>query len=157
MNVDSLSPTRGGSFKNGFEDAMHAEAIRSALNDVGSSSKIASRHSGWTTSEDEADVMDQDEEELELTPNRISPVPLICRPIHLSGTDCERRKSFREQRKSHYDEFHKVRELRRNGSFLEEENDEAIHDNGKKSDSSSITAGVKDIDINETSEPSKGS
>ncbi|KAG8381354.1 hypothetical protein BUALT_Bualt06G0113600 [Buddleja alternifolia] len=104
----SLSPIRGVSFEDGFEDAVHAEAIRSALNDVASSSKTNSHHSGWTTSEDEADLMEHDGE----------------------GTDSERRRSFREHRKAHYDEFRKVKELRRKGSILEDEFDEET--NGSK-------------------------
>ncbi|KAI3471116.1 hypothetical protein Pfo_027779 [Paulownia fortunei] len=136
---DSSSPVRRGSFEHCFENAMHAEAIRSALNDVGSSSKTNLHNSGWTSSEDDADAMDLDEE----------------------GCDSERRKSFREHRKAHYDEFRKVKELRRKGSFLEDESDEETKNNGKKDgrcDSSlSITAGVKDIDIKDSSLPANGS
>ncbi|KAI3458175.1 hypothetical protein Pfo_014838 [Paulownia fortunei] len=134
----SLSPIRGGSFEDGFENAMHAEAICSALNDVASSSKTNSHHSGWTSSEDETDAMEQD-----------------------GGSDSERRRSFREHRKVHYDEFHKVKELLRKGSFLRDESDEETKGNGKKDgrcdSSSSITAGVKDIDIEESSQPANGS
>ncbi|KAL7146359.1 hypothetical protein ABFS83_06G035500 [Erythranthe nasuta] len=131
----SLSPIRGGSFDDGFEDAKHAEAIRSALNGVASSSKTASNDSGWTSDEDESDPMEQDGQ----------------------GCDSERRRSFREHRKAHYDEFHKVKELLRKGSFLEEESDEETKNNGKKNSLSSVTAGVKDLDIEESSNPPNGS
>jgi protein phosphatase inhibitor 2 len=61
--------------------------------------------------------------------------------------------SFREHRKAHYDEFLKVKELRRKGSFLEDEVNGGGHSememDGKCDSSSSLTAGVKEIDIDE--------
>lgn len=58
----SLSPLMG-SFEDSTVDAVHAEAIRSALNDVASSSgKSPLMSGGWTSSDDEADPMDQDDE-----------------------------------------------------------------------------------------------
>ncbi|PIN11920.1 hypothetical protein CDL12_15463 [Handroanthus impetiginosus] len=131
---DSSPPTGRGTFDQCF-DKMHAEAIHSASHDVGSSSKTNLHHSGWMSSEDDADAVDQEE-----------------------GSDGERRRSFREHRKAHYDEFRKVEELRRKGSFLEDESDEETEGNGENDrscDSSSITAGVKDIDIEESSQPAK--
>lgn len=81
--------------------------------------------------------------------------------FNLSGSNSERRKIFREHRAAHYDEFHMVKELRRKGSFLEEESDEEIKDNGKNvgpsGSASSITAAVKDMDIKEFSQPANGS
>ncbi|KAL0403126.1 UNVERIFIED_CONTAM: hypothetical protein Sradi_1953400 [Sesamum radiatum] len=82
-------------------------------------------------------------------------------PLIRYCSDSERRKSFREHRKAHYDEFLKIKELRRDGSLLEDESDDETKDNGKKDvkgeSSSSIAAGVKDIDIKEPSKPAEGS
>ncbi|KAJ7975686.1 protein phosphatase inhibitor 2-like [Quillaja saponaria] len=133
----SLSPIRG-SFDECVDDAnhaRHAEAIRTALNDVASSSKKGARlPSGWTSSEDEADAMDQDDEDSETDRNR---------------------KSFKEHRKAHYDEFRKVKELRRKGSFLEDEMEEddgvKLGKEGRSDSSSSLSASVKEIDIGEKS------
>ncbi|KAL7229726.1 hypothetical protein ACSBR2_008268 [Camellia fascicularis] len=134
----SLSPVRNSS-EDCTVDAIHAAAIRSALNDVASSSgKNSQQSGGWTSSDDEADPMDQDE------------------AFSDSGTDSSSM-SFREHRRAHYDEFRKVKELRRKGSFLEDASDEEgdMKKDGKSdysSSSSSLTAGVKDIDIEGSSD-----
>ncbi|KAL0400778.1 UNVERIFIED_CONTAM: protein phosphatase inhibitor 2 [Sesamum latifolium] len=174
----SLSPIGSGNFEDGLEDAMHAEAIRSALNDVASSSKTNSHQSGWSTSEDEADAMEQDGEACDLNTNDNDNLKeregkRIYQPgednsnshsfpnANLSGSDFERRRSFREHRKAHYDEFRKVKELLRQGSFLEDESDEETKANGKKDrqcdTTSSITDGVEDIDVEKPSKPANGS
>lgn len=61
--IDSLSPRRGSSFNEVAEDTMRAEELRTALDIMASSSRNPSRRSsGWTSSEDEVDPMEQDEE-----------------------------------------------------------------------------------------------
>lgn len=59
--VGSLSPVRH-SFEDCTDNGIHAEAIRSALNDVASSSKDNLKPTGWPSSDDEADEMDEDDE-----------------------------------------------------------------------------------------------
>lgn len=67
----------------------------------------------------------------------------------------ERSKSFREHRRAHYDEYRKIKELRRTGSSLEDASDDEIGDlekrDGRCNTSSSLTAAVKGIDIAEGS------
>lgn len=104
-----------------------------ALDDMASSSENKSRLSGWTSSDNEADIMDQDDED----------------------SDSERSRSFREHRRAHYDEYRKIKELRRTGSSLEAASDNEIEDlektDGTCNTSGSLTSAVEGIDIAEGS------
>lgn len=63
FTLGSLSP-----IWDSLVEEPNAEAIRSALHDVASSSKITKRPTGWTSSDDEADTMDLDNEGISLHP-----------------------------------------------------------------------------------------
>ncbi|KAI3508267.1 hypothetical protein L1887_23273 [Cichorium endivia] len=143
----SLSPIRrDSSFLEGADTSMHADAIRCALNDVASSSSSSSNNnlprSGWTSSEDEADYMDQDSQ------------------------DSERGKGarFQEHRRAHYDEFRKVKEMQQKGSYDDVSSDEDRKMKGKRggsaTSSSLLATGLEDIDIKDAAtdiSPPRGS
>ncbi|KAK1415257.1 hypothetical protein QVD17_31033 [Tagetes erecta] len=123
----SLSPIRSSSQERA-KNAVDAEAIRSKLNEVASSSSNSNSNcSGWTTSDDEADAMDQDEDR-----------------------EAGKSAKFREHRRAHYDEYRKVKELQKKGSLIEESSNDAEEPIEKQSSSSSIVAGVGDIDITDS-------
>ncbi|CAI9298711.1 unnamed protein product [Lactuca saligna] len=96
----SLSRIGGsGSFLEGDDNSyirLNAEAIRSALNEMASSSSKSNTHYGWTSSddEDEADAMDHD--------------------LYDEGGKSAR--SYRKKGKVQYDEYRKVKELQKKES-----------------------------------------
>lgn len=123
----SLSPVRV--FDECLDNIEHADAIRNALNDVASSSKgNLGQTGGWTSSEDEPDTMDQDED-----------------------SETDRSMSFKEHRRVHYDEYRKVKELLRSGSFMDDEVDEDVVAQGNAiercNSTSSLSGGVSGIDL----------
>ncbi|KAK1273564.1 hypothetical protein QJS04_geneDACA010718 [Acorus gramineus] len=115
---------------------------------MASSSSHPGKTGGWTSSEDEADAMEQDEAKSHYV--GFDPQP----PLHLPPTDSETDRnslSFREHRKAHYDEFLKVKELQRKGSLLDDEVDE---ENGcqpveRSNSASSLTGEMGEIDLRE--------
>ncbi|KAK4776690.1 hypothetical protein SAY86_005378 [Trapa natans] len=114
---------------------QHAEAIRTALNNVGnedgsSSGKLDPESDDWASSQDEDDDMEPCYED--------------------SESDASGRR-FREHRKAHYNEFLKVKELRQKGSLLDDEDDDAEtnKDDGLRVSSSSLSVGAGDMEINE--------
>ncbi|KAL5701754.1 hypothetical protein ACHQM5_027063 [Ranunculus cassubicifolius] len=121
----SMSPIRDFEEHEGG-NAAHAEAIRSALNDVASSSSSthnSRRSGGWTSSEDEADAMEQDDD-------------------GDGENGIVRTKSFREHRKRHYDEYRKVKELQRTGSLIDDENVDDVE--GNKNSGSGTVKGTSE-------------
>lgn len=80
---------------------------------------------------------------------------LICYSTTSIDSGSERSRSFREQRRAHYDEYRKIKELRREGSSLEGASDDEVEDlekrDGRSNTSSSLTSAVEGIDISEGS------
>ncbi|KAG6487459.1 hypothetical protein ZIOFF_056045 [Zingiber officinale] len=105
----SLSPKRA--FDECMDNSAHAEALTTALNDVASSSR--SSNGDWTSSEEETDAMEEDDVFLDKAFEYY---------ILNSEADAPRL-SFNDHRKAHYDEFHKVKELLRAGSFAQDDED----------------------------------
>ncbi|XP_058084709.1 protein phosphatase inhibitor 2-like [Magnolia sinica] len=125
----SLSPIRDFSESKG--SSAHAEAIWTALSDAASSSRT--RHSkgigDWASSEDEADGMERDDEDFDANGDGLS---------------------FKEQRRAHYDEFLKVKQLQQKGSLLNDEDEDGdVKENKQETGNSSqsLTGGMIPIDI----------
>ncbi|CAH8384457.1 unnamed protein product [Eruca vesicaria subsp. sativa] len=98
---DGSLSSRVRSFDN-FVEMHRAEELKNDLNDLASSSKIINHLSDsgdLSSSEDEADPVDENEE----------------------GSEGEKNASFNEHRRVHYDEFRMVKELRSSGSFYGED------------------------------------
>ncbi|KAF3795671.1 hypothetical protein EJ110_NYTH04314 [Nymphaea thermarum] len=120
----SVSPIPGGEERIGCP--IQVDAIWSAFGDVASSSTHQSRKSGgWTSSEDESDAMEQDDEETS-----------------------QGRLNFKEHRRTHYDEYRKMKELMKKGCLFSDEADENVAmDKKDESPESSLVGGMNAIDI----------
>uniref|UniRef100_A0A0D6R8K7 Protein phosphatase inhibitor 2 n=1 Tax=Araucaria cunninghamii TaxID=56994 RepID=A0A0D6R8K7_ARACU len=90
-----------------LDTVAHAEAIRTALSKVESSSSEWSRQGDWTSSGDEAEDMEQDE------------------VVHSENGN---KPSFEDLRRLHYDEYQKVKQLRQQHSVENED----VEVNGKE-------------------------
>ncbi|WJX71439.1 hypothetical protein P8452_55434 [Trifolium repens] len=107
------------------------EAIWTALTDVGSSSskRGTGQSFGWTSSEDELELMEQDD----------------------NDSETDKSRNFRKLRKAHYDEYLKVKELRQKSSRVEDESEEddnpELGKGEKKCESCSLSDSVKEMDI----------
>ncbi|KAJ1376521.1 Protein phosphatase inhibitor 2 [Sesbania bispinosa] len=110
----SPSPVRGN-FDERVDDQNHsANAEGYASDDEASCSRGTRQSDGWTSSDDEAETMEQVDEDKSL--------------------------SFKAHRRAHYDEFLKVKELRQKASLLEDGSDEdniELTEREKEHDSSS--------------------
>lgn len=96
----SISPIAGED-RTFLDQATQAEEICHALMEAASTSSSQRRsRGGWTSSEDEADEMDQDSEGVGPNSHGLS---------------------FQEHRKAHYDEYRKLKALRRTVAQPEEE------------------------------------
>ncbi|GAY55231.1 hypothetical protein CUMW_162850 [Citrus unshiu] len=121
------SPALDSSDSSSYAYAAHAEAIRSALNKVAISEKHSRPFAGSSSSsEDEANEGDVRE---------------------------RRAMNFEDHRRTHYDEFKRVKELQKkaNNSLLDDEDDYSDNEAGCNS-SPSVSIGIRDIDIHSDDE-----